>query len=66
MFVIRIKTFSDIRELGSQRRTSVVRPRGIMPDLSFKAPTCVNRDSSFSSARQGGYFYLAVDGPNIV
>ena len=48
MFVIGLETFSDIREFGSQRFPSVVRPvrAGIMPDLDCKTPTCINRDSS--------------------
>ncbi len=48
MFVIGMETFSDIREFGSQRLLSVVRPvnTGIMPDLVCKTPTCINRDSS--------------------
>jgi len=29
-----------------------------MPDLAFKAPTCVNRDQSFFSTRQGGSFLV--------
>jgi hypothetical protein len=32
------------------------------PDLAFEAPTCENRDTSFSSTRQGGYNYLAAAG----
>ena len=43
MFVIGVKTYSDIRESGSQRTASVVRPEilGIKPDLALKAPTCL-------------------------
>jgi len=32
------------------------------PDLAFKAPTCENGETSFSSTRQGGYIYLAAAG----
>ena len=49
LFVMGIETYSDIREFGSQRKLSVERPvhSGIMPDLTFKMPTCFYRDSSF-------------------
>ena len=62
-----IETFSYIREFGSQRKLSVVRPdtSGIMPDLAFETPTCFYRDSSFCSTRQGGSPNLAVAGPSI-
>ncbi len=58
MFVIGIETYSDIREFGSQRKVSVERPdtSGIMPDLSYKAPTCENRDSSFYLHGKVGLF----------
>ena len=50
------KTFSDIQESGSQRKLSVVRPDplGIMPDLTFEAPTCL-QGFKFYSTRQGGF-----------
>lgn len=32
------------------------------PDLAIEAPTCANRETSFSSTRQGGYIYLAAAG----
>jgi len=43
LFVTGIETFSYIRESGSQRKLSVARPdaSGIMPDLAFKASTCL-------------------------
>lgn len=42
MFVMGIKTYSDIEYLGSQSKASVERPEisGVMPDPAFKAPTC--------------------------
>jgi len=62
LFVIGMETFSDIRELGSQSLSSVVRPvhSGIMPDLVSKTPTCINRDSSLHTTRQGGSLNCAV------
>lgn len=60
MSVIRVRTFSDIRELGSQRKISVVRPQGIMPDLSFKAPTCLQQGFKFLFYTARWVFYLAV------
>lgn len=48
MLVIRKKNFFRQLEIfGSQRKASVVRPDRDMPDLAFKAPTCVNRDQVF-------------------
>ncbi len=49
MFVIGSETYSDIFEFGSQRKVSVVRPdaSGNKPDLAFKVPTYMYRDSSF-------------------
>lgn len=51
--------FRQLENLGSWSKASVVRPdKGNMPDLAFKAPTCVNRDQSFFSTRQGGSFFV--------
>jgi len=36
------------------------------PNLAFEAPTCANRETSFSSTRQGGYKYLAAAGLCII
>jgi len=43
LFVSEAETFSYIRESGSQRKLSVVRPdtSGIMPDLAFEVSTCL-------------------------
>ena len=54
------QTYSDIINLGSQRKTSVVRPKGIMPDLSFKAPTCFKQGFKFLFYTARWVFYLAV------
>ena len=67
MFVFKVKNlFRHLEKLGSLCKASVVRPKGIMPDLALEAPTCVNRDSSFFSSRQGGFFlyylYLVIAG----
>lgn len=62
MFVIGNQTYSDIINLGSQRKTSVVRPKGTKPDLSFKAPTCNYRDSSLFPHGKVGLFLLQLRG----
>ena len=73
MFVMGIRTYSDIEYLGSQSKASVERPEisGVMPDLAFKAPTCNNRDSSlfphgkvghFISQMRGKIFFNMTDG----
>lgn len=54
--MIEFKTFSDIRDLGNLRKVSVVRPYGNKPDLAFKVPTCINRDSSFVLHGKVGLF----------
>ena len=43
MLVTGAKTFSYIRESGSQRKLSVVRPdiSGTKPDLAFEVSTCL-------------------------
>ncbi len=56
----RIETFSDNRESGSQRKVSVVLPARDLPDLTFMAPTCVYRDSSFILHGKVGLILLAV------
>lgn len=53
--------FRQLEDYGSLRKVSVSAPkvRESKPDLAFKAPTCENRETSFSSTRQGGSVYSA-------
>lgn len=59
----------QLEQLGSLRKASVSVPKhcpepcsglGEKPDLVFKAPTYIYRDSKFLSTRQGGYHNSAV------
>jgi len=40
--------FRQLDNLGGRRKACVVQPEGEMPDHALKAPTCENRDTSFS------------------
>lgn len=57
--MIGVRAFSDIREFGNQRKVSVARlvTSRTKPDLAFKVPTCLYRDSSFTLHGKVGLLY---------
>lgn len=61
--------FRQSIRIGSLRKVSVCVPlSGIMPNLTFRAPTCPKRDASSFPARQGGSYNnnLAAAGPYLI